>query len=825
MKFTLSWLRDHLDTKAELATITDTLTGIGLELEGVENPGAALAPFRIAHVIEAVQHPNADRLRACTVDAGDGPVSVVCGAPNARTGMKAVFAPVGATIPASGMVLKAGAIRGVASNGMLCSARELGLGDDHDGIIELPPDAPVGASYADWAGLDEPVIEIAVTPNRGDALSVRGIARDLAAAGVGALKTFAPETVPSDGPSAIDWVIEMPTVCPWVLGRTVRGVTNGPSPAWLQDRLRAIGLRPISALVDITNFFTIDLGRPLHVFDVNRVAGDRLTLRPGAGETFRALNGKDVTVTPEDCVIADAEGVVSLAGVVGGERTGCTETTTDVFIECAWFDPIAIALTGRRHQISSDARARFERGIDPALMPSALEAATQMVIELCGGTASAPVAAGAEPDWRRTARMRFDRLRSFGGADVPRDEAERILRSLGFNLAGADEESITVHVPPWRNDIAAKDGAGRGGLEQGPALHPERAAQARDGAAVIEPEVDLIEEVLRIWGLDRIAPVSLPALSAVPAATLTPRQARAAVARRVLAARGLAEAVTFSFADSRIAALFGEAPEALRLVNPIASDLDQLRATPIITLALAAARNAARGYGDVGLFEVGPAFHEGIRGGQQVVAAGLRVGETPRSWLVPARGVTALDAKGDVWSALTALGVPLEALSVTADAPAFYHPGRSGVVRQGPKLALARFGALHPEIIRALDLPGQSVAFEIFLDAIPEPKRRRKSAPVLSAFQPIRRDFAFLADAAVAAEDVLRAARGAVRDLVAGVTLFDVYDGEKMEPGRKSLGIEVVFQPKDRSLTDAEIEEACAKVVAAVTKATGAVLR
>jgi phenylalanyl-tRNA synthetase beta chain len=820
MKFTLSWLRDHLDTTADLATITDKLTGIGLELEGVTDPGAALAPFRIGHVITAEQHPNADRLRACMVDAGDGPVSVVCGAPNARAGLKVVFAPVGATIPASGLVLKAGEIRGVASLGMLCSARELGLGEDQDGIIELPEDAPVGAGYAAWAGLDEPVIEIAVTPNRGDALSVRGVARDLAAAGLGTLKTFAPAPVPAEGASALGWAIAMPEVCPWVLGRTVRGVTNGPSPAWLQDRLRAIGLRPISALVDITNFFTIDLGRPLHVFDAARVSGGTLTLRPGAGESFAALNGKDLTVGPEDCVIADAQGVVSLAGIMGGAETGCTEATTEVFIECAYFEPIPIALTGRRHQLASDARARFERGIDPALMPAALEAATQMVIELCGGTASDTVSAGTAPDWRRTARLRFDRLRSFGGAEVPRDEAEGILRRLGFGLAGGDEQSITVHVPSWRNDIA-----GRGTLEPATALTPERLAVMQAGVAEIEPEVDLIEEVLRIWGIDRVIPVSLPAIGAVPTATLTPRQARAATVRRVLAARGLAEAVTFSFVDSRVAVHFGEAPEALRVVNPIASDLDQLRATPLITLATAAVRNAARGYGDLGLFEIGPAFHEGSRGGQAVVAAGLRVGETPRHWRVPARPVTALDAKADVWVALTAIGVPLEALSVTTDAPVFYHPGRSGVVRQGPKLVLARFGALHPSVIRALDLPAHAVAFEIFLDAIPEPKRRRRASPVLSAFQPIRRDFAFVVDGDVAAEDVLRAARVSVRDLVTGATLFDVYQGERMEPGRKSLGVEVMFQPKDRSLTDAEIEEACAKVVAAVTKATGAVLR
>ena len=820
MKFTLSWLREHLDTSASLEAITDKLTGIGLELEGVENPGAALAPFRVGYIIDAVQHPNADRLRACTVDAGEGPVSVVCGAPNARTGLKVVFAPVGATIPANGMVLKAGEIRGVASNGMLCSARELGLGEDHDGIIELPEDAPVGARFVDYKGLDEPVIEIAVTPNRGDALSVRGVARDLAAAGIGTLKTWAPEAVPSHGPSTINWKIEGTEACRWALGRTVRGVKNGPSPAWLQDRLRAIGLRPISALVDITNFFTIDLGRPLHVFDVAKVRGDLLTIRPGNGETFLALNGKEVTVTSDDCVIADAAGVVSLGGIVGGEESGCTETTTDVFIECAWFDPVAIALSGRRHQVASDARARFERGIDAALMPSALEAATQMVIALCGGEASEPVSAGAEPDWRRTASLRFDRLKTFAGADITRDEAEGILRRLGFGLAASDDASITVHVPSWRNDIA-----GKGSLEPARTLTADVLERVTAGVAAIEPEVDLLEEVLRIWGIDRVEPVSLPALSAVPGATLSPRQARAILAKRVLAGRGLSEAVTFSFADHRVAEHFGDAPEALRLVNPIASDLDQLRSTPLITLSLAASRNAARGFADHGLFEVGPAFHEGVRGGQQVVAAGLRVGETPRSWLEPARAVTALDAKADVWAALTALGLPLEALSVTADAPGYYHPGRSGTVRQGPKTVLARFGALHPNVIRALDLPAHAVAFEIFLDAIPEPKRRKKSAPELSAFQPLRRDFAFVAASDVAAEAVLRAARGAVRELITGVVLFDVYEGEKMEPGRKSLGIEVTVQPKDRSLTDAEIEEASAKVVAAVTKATGATLR
>ena len=819
MKFPLSWLKTHLETEASLDEITTALTNIGLELEGVENRGAALAPFVVAHVVEAVQHPNADRLRACTVDAGGGAlISVVCGAPNARTGMKGVFAPAGSFIPGTGITLKVGDIRGVQSAGMLLSYKEMGLGEDHAGIVELDESAPVGVAYAAWAGLDDPVIEIAVTPNRGDALSVRGVARDLAAAGLGRLVAFAPAAVVGVGASAVEWAIEMPLACPWVLGRTIRGVKNGPSPKWLQERLVAVGLRPINALVDVTNFFTMDIGRPLHVFDADKVAGGRLVFRAGAGETFRALNGRDYTATVDDCVIADANGVQSLAGVVGGEATGCDENTTSVFVECALFEPIAVALTGRRHQIISDARQRFERGIDPALMPDAVEAATRMILELCGGEASEVVAAGAMPVWQRTASMRFARLRDFGGLDVPADEAIDLLDRLGFTMLARSDSQVSVAVPSWRNDVA-----GSSALEPSPSLPAERAAKAAEGRAVIEPECDLIEEVLRLKGLDCVPAVSLPVLGAIPAATFSPRQQRTAVARRTLAAQGMAECVTFSFMPSATASLFGDAPAALRLANPIASDLDQMRPTPVATLAMAAQRNAARGWGDVGLFEIGPAFP--AADGQRLVAAGLREGRSARHWQGGAVAVDAMQAKADVWTVLAALGVPMEALSVTADAPGYYHPGRSGVVRQGPKTVLAHFGALHPLVLAALDLGGPAVAFEIYLDAIQDPKRRKKAAPDLPAFQPVRRDFAFVVDSAVTVEAVLKAARGAERNLIAGVALFDLYEGDKMAPGKKSLGVEVVFQPRERTLTDQEIEAAGQKVVVAVAKATGGVLR
>ncbi len=820
MKFTLSWLKTHLETDASLQQITDTLTRVGLELEDVEDRGAALAPFRIARVIEAVQHPNADRLRVCTLDTGTETVTVVCGAPNARTGMKGVFAPPGTHIPGTGVTLKVGEIRGVRSAGMLLSEREMGLSDEHAGIADLPDDAPVGAVYAEWAGLNDPVIDVSVTPNRGDCFSVRGIARDLAAGGIGTLKPWQPRKLAPAFSGGPRWQIDMPEVCPWILGRTIRNVRNGPSPQWLQDRLTSIGLRPINALVDVTNFFTIDLGRPLHVFDMAKLTGDVLTLRPGRGETFRALNGRDYTVTPDDCAICDAVGVQSMAGVIGGEATGSDETTSSVFIECALFDPVRIALTGRRHQIVSDARQRFERGIDAALMPDALEAATAMVLELCGGEPGQVIEAGAAPYWERIASLRFERIAGLGGSDITADEAVSSLERLGFTVQQRDAARVVVSVPPWRNDIAATIE-----LEQAETLDPAVAAKAAEGCAEIEPECDLVEEVLRLRGLDAVPAVSLPLASPVPQSTLTAKQTRTEIVRRTLAAQGLAECVTFSFMAQSDATLFGDTPEALRLTNPIAADLDQLRPTPIATLALAAKRNAARGYPDVALFEIGPEFAVDADERQRWIAAGLRAGATPRNWIAASRPVDAMDAKADLWTVMSAIGVPLEALSVTQDAPGFYHPGRSATVRNGPKIVVGSFGELHPRVLAALDMAGPVVAFELNLDAIAEPKRRRKSAPDLPAFQPIRRDFAFLVDAAVTADAVTRAARGAERALIAGVVLFDVYQGDRLPAGKQSLAIEVTFQPRERTLTDAEIEAACQKVVAAVTKATGAALR
>ena len=817
MKISLAWLRTHLRTDATLDQLTTALSSIGLEVEAVHDRAAPLAPFRTARIVEAAPHPNADRLRLCRVDAGTGEeIGVVCGAPNARTGLHAVFAPPGAHIPGTGITLKVGEIRGVRSAGMLVSLREMGLGEDHEGIAELPDGTDVGLSYATWAGLDDPVIEIGVTPNRGDALSVRGVARDLAAAGLGELLPWAAPPVAAGTEAPVAWHVEWPDACPWIVGRSVRGVRNGPSPDWLQRRLVAIGLRPISALVDITNFFTHDLGRPLHVFDADRIAGPTLTLRRGAGESFRALNGRDLTVGGDDLVIADAAGVQSLAGIIGGEATGSLPDTSHVFIECALFDPVTVARAGRRHQLHTDARARFERGIDPSLLPSALDAATAMILQVCGGEAGAVVRAGAEPAWQRTASLRFERIAGLGGADVSAERATGILRALGFQPVARDQGRITVAVPPWRNDVA-----GAGGVDQSPSLDPARAGSAAEGAALIEPECDLLEEVLRIAGLDAIAPVSLPVMSAVPAASLTPRQARTAGVRRALAARGMAECVTFSFMAGQHAALFGAAPPSLTLKNPIAADLDQMRPTPLATLALAAARNLARGAGAAALFEVGPAYAETA---QTLVAAGLRAGLPARHWQAGPPESAALQAKADLWALLGELGLPMEALSLTRDAPAHYHPGQSATLRQGPK-TLGWFGALHPAVRAKLDLPEHAAAFELVLDAAADPKRRRRAPPDLAVLQPVLRDFAFLVSSDTPAETVLRAARSADRALIARVALFDLYEGANMQPGQKSLGVEVTFQPRAHTLTEQDIEAACRKVIDGVVKASNAQLR
>ncbi|MGH7121230.1 MAG: YtpR family tRNA-binding protein [Acetobacteraceae bacterium] len=821
MKFSATWLKTHLETTAPITAIVETLTAIGLEVERARDRGAELAPFRIAEVLEARPHPNADHLKVCRVETGRGIVSVVCGAPNAHTGMKAVFAPPGSLIPATGQLLTATRIRGIESAGMLLSEREMRLGEDHTGIVDLPPDAPVGELYARWAGIDDPVIEIAITPNRGDALSVRGVARDLAAAGLGRLLPWSVTQVPPEFPSPLAWEIAWPRACPFVLGRTVRGLRNGPSPPWLARLLQAIDLRPINALVDITNFFTYDLGRPLHVFDTAKIAGPVLTMRRGAGETFRALNGHDVTAGPSDCVIADATGAVSLAGIVGGSRTGCDDQTTSVFLECALFDPIRVADTGRRLNILSDARARFERGIDSCLMPDAVEAATRMILELCGGEASTVVAAGSAPSWQRTASLRFARLAELGGLLVPPAEAIGILTRLGFTVQHQDAASVTVAVPPWRNDVASGVS-----LDLSPGLSAAEQDRMREAAAAIEPEADLIEEVLRICGLDAVPPVSLPALSTVPAASLTPRAARTEQLRRQLGARGLVECVGFSFLAASEAALFGPTPESFHLENPIAADLDQMRPTPLASLALAAARNAARGFADLALFEIGPGFREAAPDGQVLIAAGLRTGSTARSWIERARPVDAFDAKADALATLAALGLPAAALRIEAPAAAHFHPGRSGMIWQGPKLLLGCFGALHPRVLSALDLPDPSVGFEIFLDAVPEQRRRaHRAPPALSPFQPLARDFAFIVEEGIEAEQLLRAARGAERNLISDVTLFDVFAGPGIGSGKKSLAIQVIFQPRDRTLTDGEIDAAAQKLIAAVAKATGARLR
>jgi len=800
VKFTLSWLKDHLETEAALDDITTMLSMIGLEVEGVEDRAADLAPFVVGHVTEARQHPNADRLQLCTVDIGDGQShEVVCGAPNARAGMKGVFAPEGSWIPGSEMTLKKSKIRGVESAGMLCSEAELGLSDEHAGIIELPDDAPVGAAAAALLGVSDPVIEIGLTPNRPDCTGVRGIARDLAAAGLGALKSLDTEPLPGSFDSPIQWKRDLAgaagDACPMVVGRYFRGVTNRESPQWLQDRLLAIGLRPISALVDITNYVTFDLARPLHVFDAGAVAGDLVMRLARAGETIGALDGRTYELDGEMTVIADDDGIQGIAGVMGGEGSGCGTDTSEVFLEVALFDPVRTATTGRKLNILSDARYRFERGVDPTSALWGAEVATRLILECCGGEASHLSIAGEEPDWERRQTLRASRIASLGGVHLPPGEAARILADLGFDNED-DGEIIHASIPPWRPDIHG--------------------------------EADLVEEVLRIHGYDNIPSIALERETAVAHPALDAAQRRAGRVRRALAACGLVEAITFSFMHSADADLFGGVPDALRVGNPISADLDAMRPSALPNLISAASRNAARGTGDGALFEIGPQYADGTPDGQALVAAGLRWGQAaPRNWAGNDRAVDAFDAKADVLAALDAAGAPTASMRTDRDAPDWYHPGRSAVFGLG-KTVLARFGEVHPDVLTRFDLRGPAVAFEVLLDNIP-PARTGKSParPLLdlSVLQPVERDFAFVVDAAVEAETILRAARGAEKKLIAGVALFDIYEGKEIGENKKSVAIAVTLQPTEATLTDAEIEAVADKVTAAVAKATGGALR
>jgi phenylalanyl-tRNA synthetase beta chain len=796
MKFTLSWLRDHLETEAGLPEITETLTRIGLELEGVEDKAQALAAFRVAYVVEAKQHPNADRLKVCIVDTGAGQVQVVCGAPNARTGMKGVFAPTGTHIPGTGIDLKASKIRGVESNGMLVSERELGLSDEHEGIIDLPADAPVGKPFAEIMGLTDPVIDVAVTPNRQDCLGVRGIARDLAAAGLGKLRPFQPAKVEGRFKSPIPVEIENREACPCFAGRYFRGVKNGPSPDWMQRRLRAIGLRPISALVDITNYVTFDLGRPLHVFDAAKVKGTIRARLGRPGETLLALNGKEYAIDETMTVIADDEGPEGLGGVMGGEHSGVTEATTEVMLEVALFDPLRTAATGRRLAIESDARYRFERGVDPGMVLPGAEYAAKLILELCGGEASEPIVAGSPDVPPRVVTYRPARLASLAGLDLPEAEQRRILDALGFAVT-PQGDAWQVTAPTWRSDIHG--------------------------------EADIVEEAARIAGYDNIPAEPLPALSVVAKPALTPAQRRRPQARRALAARGLLECVTFSFLSRDQARLFGGGDERLVLENPIASELDCMRPSLLPNLLAAARRNRNRGFEAFGLFEVGPQYAGDGPSDQAFAASGIRVGGAgPRHWSGSSRAIDLFDAKADALGALASVGAIPSQLQAAAEAPAWYHPGRSGVLRLGPQNALAWFGDLHPRVLESFGLEGPVVAFEAFIERVPAPKVResRSRGPLeVSDFPAVARDFAFLVDAAVPAADIVKAARGADRQLVAEVNVFDVYAGERMAAGKKSIAISVRLEPKERTLTDPEIEAVAAKIVAAVKKAAGAELR
>jgi len=807
MKFTLSWLKDHLDTDASLEEICAKLTAIGLEVEEVDDK-AAFKPFVIAKVVSAEQHPNADKLRVLMVDTGKGdPIQVVCGAPNARAGLVGAFAAPGTYVPGIDVTLAVGTIRGVESRGMMCSEKELEISDNHDGIIDLPADAPVGTSYAAYAGIDDPVIEINLTPNRPDCTSIYGIARDLAASGLGTLKTPKAPSFQVEGETPVKVKLELggdDHLCPGFALRLVRGVKNGPSPRWMQQRLIAIGLRPINALVDITNYMTFDQGRPLHVFDAAKVKGNLVVRRAAEGETVLALDTREYTLNPANVVIADDNGVESIGGIMGGEHSGCDENTVDVLIESALWDPMNVAKTGRAHGIITDARYRFERGVDPEYMVAGLERATELVLELCGGTAAKTDVVGYKGFSAKVVDFPFSEVRRLTGVDVSEAESTNILTRLGFTVTGSGER-VSVAVPSWRPDV--------------------------DGKA------DLVEEVMRIHGVDNIKPAPLESHGSVNGRILTTLQIRSRLARRALASRGMMEAVTWSFIPKAHAELFGGGAASLALSNPIAADMSDMRPSLLPGLLAAAQRNADKGYGDVAIFEVSGTYENDRPEGQRRVAGGVRRGTASlsgsgRLWSNAAKGggkpVDVYDAKADALAVIEACGLPMGNVQIEPGAPSWYHPGRSGTIKMGPKIVLGYFGEFHPKALGALDVSGALCGFEIFVDAMPEPKKkatRTKAALDLSPFQSVKRDFAFVVDKTVEAGAIVRAATGADRKLITAVNVFDVFEGASVGEGKKSIAIEVVIQPVDKTLTDEDFEALTGKIVGNVVKTTGATLR
>ncbi|MBZ8118352.1 phenylalanine--tRNA ligase subunit beta [Roseovarius sp. LXJ103] len=798
MKFTISWLKEHLDTTASVAEIAETLTDLGLEVEDISDPAARLGAFTIGKVTSAEQHPDADRLRVCQVQTDEGPLQIICGAPNARAGITVVVAKPGVYVPGIDTTIGVGKIRGVESYGMMCSEREMELSDEHDGIIELPS-GEVGQTYTDWLAANDPakvdpVIEIAITPNRPDALGVRGIARDLAARGLGTLRPAPEAHIDADAASPINITIDDDTRtdgCHVFAGRLITGVTNGPSPKWLQERLRAIGLRPISALVDITNFFTYDRNRPLHVFDAGKVTGDLRVHRADGGEVMTGLDDKDYTFAPGMVVISDNAGVQSVGGIMGGLATGCTEGTLDVFLEAAVWDTVQIATTGRALKINSDARYRNERGIDPAFNMDALDLATQMIMDLCGGTPSKAVVAGEVPDVSRAYRLVPARVQSLVGMDIPEAEQRQTLTALGFRIEGN-----MAHVPSWRPDVLG--------------------------------EADLVEEVARIASLTKLKGRPLPRTQAgVPRPILSPLQKREQIARRTGAALGYNECVTYSFIDRASATLFGGGDDATMLANPISSEMSHMRPALLPGLLQAAARNQARGQMDLALFEVGHAFHGGEPGEQHMQVAGLLIGRTgPKDVHSAARAVDVFDAKADAEAILAAIGAPAK-VQILRDGPTWWHPGRHGMICLGPKKVLGIFGEVHPKILAAMDVKGPAVAFTLWPEEIPLPRNANpnRGALTLRDLQAVERDFAFVVDADVEALTLVNAATGADKTLIEDVRVFDEFIGGSLGEGKKSIAVTVRLQPTNATLKEADIEAVSARIVEKVTKATGGALR